>query len=260
MKRIISFANQKGGVGKTTLMFHASHWFARKGLKVLAVDIDPQGNLTGSFCANTNLPPQSMSRILFSSEVPKPYACSGIELLGADRRLEEVANISQLDGVKLVRKQLLSIADHYDLIFIDTPPSLSVYLMIVLALSDSIVLPVTPDSYSLQGNVMMMQKIELARELLNPDLQISGIVLNQVDTRIRSTKAFRNVIREEYALKVFETEINRLTAMKDSAAIGQSLFEYAPRSKATRQIEDFCKELAQRIEITIPEGENGEKE
>src|SRR2546423_13064168 len=209
--QVIAFANQKGGVAKTTTTLNLGVAFAECGLKVLCIDLDPQGNLTMS----QGLTPDAIERSMFDvlvhrlpiEEVIEPrevdLAVSSIDLAGA-----ELALSSQIGRERALQKAIEPIRSRYDYILIDTPPSLGLLTINAFVAATGVIVPVQTEYLSLRGLVQLENTLEMVRENLNPDVSIIGIVPTMFDKRITHSREADEILRENFGELVYQTRIS----------------------------------------------------
>ena len=247
----ITFANQKGGVGKTTLAFNLAKGLAGRGHHILVIDNDPQGNLTSSFLEN---PPQQLTAnvlSLYDQEATplRPQTVGeGLDLIGADISLSLV-NERAFDVIFLLREGLQGIREHYDFILIDCLPSFGYLKTAALNATDQVLIPIKPSPYALQGLKDLLGTIGKVRERLNQPLQVLGMVLNMVEGKpTRLALEIEEVLRRQYPELVFENVVHKAVKMEESPSFHQSIMEYEPRGKAAAQFDGFMDEFLRRLE------------
>src|SRR5216110_1800105 len=246
MGRVISFANQKGGVAKTTTTLNLAVAFAEKGLKVLAVDLDPQGNLTMS----QGLNPDSIERSMFDVLVHRlpienviehkevDLAVSSIDLAGA-----ELALSSMIGRERALEKALAAAKENYDYILIDTPPSLGLLTINALVASDHVIVPVQCEYLSLRGLVQLENTLSMIRENLNPDVAIMGILPTMFDRRTLHAREAVEILEENFGDLVFKTRIKKTIRYAEAPVKGTSVLKYDPTGKAADAYRDLAKEV-----------------
>jgi chromosome partitioning protein len=247
--RIVAVANQKGGVGKTTLAFNLAKGLAARGNRVLAVDNDPQGNLTSAFLEN---PETLRADVLTYYEGPKPVqpqeVGDRVELLGANIHLSRVAE-GTFETIYRLKEGLEQIDLHYDFVIIDCLPSLGYLNLAALYAATNVLVPVKPTPFALGGLRDLFDTLEKTRKRLNPDLRLLGLVLNLIEgTRTTVQEELESVIRETYGDRVFRTTISKGVAFEESPALYKSIFEHAPRGKHAGQFNALLDEFVQRVE------------
>jgi chromosome partitioning protein len=246
----ITFANQKGGVGKTTLAFNLAKGLAGRGHKILVIDNDPQGNLTSSFLDN---PPSQLTANVLSlydqeaTPLTPQTVGEGLDLIGADISLSLV-NERAFDVIFLLREGLQGIRENYDFILIDCLPSFGYLKTAALNATDHVLIPIKPAPYALQGLKDLLGTIGKVRERLNKQLQVLGMVLNMVEGKpTRLALEIEEVLRHQYPDFVFESVVNKAVKMEESPSFNQSIMEYEPRGKAAAQFGGFMDEFLSRL-------------
>ena len=246
MTRVIAFANQKGGVAKTTSTLNLAVAFAEQGLRVLTVDLDPQGNLTMSQGLNPDTIERSMydvlvhrlpiEQVLVKGEVD--LAVSSIDLAGA-----ELALSSLIGRERALEKGLAPIKDEYDWILIDTPPSLGLLTINALVASDGVIVPVQCEYLSLRGLVQLENTLSMIRENLNPDVEIQGILPTMFDGRTLHAREAVEILEENFGDLVFKTRIRKTIRYAEAPVKGASVLKYDPTGTAAEAYRDLAKEV-----------------
>jgi len=252
---IIIFSNQKGGVGKTTLTRELGIWLAARR-KVLLIDCDPQGNLTrgltedhaaGLYEAFTGQSTQSVECSARFTEIN-----SGLHLLAGDVRLAslEKSLVGEIDAY-LKLKELLS-SDHfskYDLILLDTPPSLGVLTVNALTAADHIIVPMRPALYTLQGTNDLMATVAKVRKTLNPSLNLLGVIINGFESVPVITRQIKREIENSFGDKVFSTHLSKSIKLEEAIAEGRGVTELKKldRSRAKEEVAGIGEELLSRL-------------
>jgi chromosome partitioning protein len=244
--RVIAFANQKGGVAKTTTTLNLAVAFQERGLRVLAIDLDPQGNLTMSQGLNPDEIERSMfdvlvhrlpiEEIVHRAEVD--VAVSSIDLAGA-----ELALSSMIGRERALEKALLAARDRYDYILIDTPPSLGLLTINALVAASGVIVPVQCEYLSLRGLVQLENTLEMIRENLNPDVRIEGILPTMFDRRTLHAREAVEILRENFGDLVFNTRIRKTVRYAEAPVRGQSVLGYDPGGEAAEMYRDLAKEV-----------------
>lgn len=250
MAKVFAFANQKGGVGKTTTAVNLGAYLAAAGQRVLIVDVDPQANATSSLGTNKHELSTSIYNALLDG-----VAVEGMIRLTGLVRLDLVPSSPALAGaeVELVnipkREHLLRIAlapilERYDFIFIDCPPSLGLLTVNALtAARDGVIIPVQCEYLALEGLGQLVQTIELVRRNLNPSLHIRGVVMTMYDSRTRLSQQVVDEVRRYFGKRVFATVIPRSVRLSEAPSYGQPILTYAPHSAGGLAYEMLAKEL-----------------
>jgi len=244
--RVIAFANQKGGVAKTTTTLNLGVAFAEKGLRVLLVDLDPQGNLTMSQGMN----PDSIERSMFDVLVHRvpitevihhtevDLAVSSIDLAGA-----ELALSSMIGRERALEKALAPVKDDYNYILIDTPPSLGLLTINALVASEGVIVPVQCEYLSLRGLVQLENTLTMIRENLNPAVGIQGILPTMFDSRTLHSREAVEILEENFGDLVFGTRIRKTIRYAEAPVKGSSVLKYDPTGSAAEAYRDLAKEV-----------------
>jgi chromosome partitioning protein len=244
--KVIAFANQKGGVAKTTTTLNLAVAFAEKGFRVLCVDMDPQGNLTMS----QGIDPDGLSESMFDVLVHDmpirqvirkrevDIACASIDLAGA-----EIAMSTKIGRERSLEKAFRPIADDYDFICIDTPPSLGLLTINALTAADKVIVPVQCEYLSMRGLVQLQNTLHMIRENLNPDVQIEGILPTLLDTRTTHAKEAIELLEENFGSRVFASRIRKTVRFAEAPVKGMSVLKYDPDGTAAQSYRDLAKEV-----------------
>src|SRR5438094_5488782 len=246
MARVISFANQKGGVAKTTTTLNLGVAFAEQGLKVLTVDMDPQGNLTMSQGLNPDSIERSMydvlvhrlpiEQVVHAGEID--LAVSSIDLAGA-----ELAMSSMIGRERALEKALLPIRGTYDFVLIDTPPSLGLLTINALVAANGVIVPVQCEYLSLRGLVQLENTLSMIRENLNPSVEIHGILPTMFDNRTLHSREAVEILQENFGDLVFDTKIRKTVRYAEAPVKGTSVLKYDPSGKAAEAYRQLAKEV-----------------
>jgi chromosome partitioning protein len=244
--RITAFANQKGGVAKTTTTLNLGVAFKERGLRVLVVDLDPQGNLTMSQGWNPDDVERSMFDVLVHGapidevirQAEVDVAVSSIDLAGA-----ELALSSQIGRERALAKALLPVRERYDYILIDTPPSLGLLTINAFVAADGVIVPVQCEYLSLRGLVQLESTLSMIREHLNPDVSIEGILPTMYDRRVLHSREAVEILQENFGDLVFNTRINKTIRFAEAPVKGQSVLAYDSTSEAAEIYRDLAKEV-----------------
>jgi chromosome partitioning protein len=243
---VIAFANQKGGVAKTTSTLNLAAALAEEGHRVLCVDMDPQGNLTMS----QGLNPDSIERSMFDVLVHRlpienvitntevDLAVSSIDLAGA-----ELALSSMIGRERALEKALTPMKERYDYVLIDTPPSLGLLTINALVASDHVIVPVQCEYLSLRGLVQLENTLAMIRENLNPDVAIMGILPTMFDRRTLHAREAVEILEENFGDLVFKTRIRKTIRYAEAPVKGTSVLKYDPTGNAAKAYRDLAKEV-----------------
>ena len=244
--QVIAFANQKGGVAKTTTTLNLGVAFAEQGLRVLAVDLDPQGNLTMSQGLNPDAIEQSMFDVLVHrlpmeqviEQREIDLAVSSIDLAGA-----ELALSSQIGRERALEKALAPIASRYDYVLIDTPPSLGLLTINAFVAAGGVIVPVQTEYLSLRGLVQLENTLQMVRENLNPNVDIIGILPTMYDKRLTHSREADEILRENFGDLVYQTRIRKTIRYAEAPVKGSSVLAYEPGGEAADLYRDLAKEV-----------------
>jgi chromosome partitioning protein len=243
---VIAFANQKGGVAKTTTTLNLGVALAERGLRILAVDLDPQGNLTMSQGWNPDEIDRSMFDVLVHklpvSEIVRTneidVAVSSIDLAGA-----ELALSSMIGRERALEKALLPVRESYDYVLIDTPPSLGLLTINALVAASGVIVPVQCEYLSLRGLVQLENTLSMIRENLNPHVAIQGILPTMFDRRLLHSREAVEILRENFGDLVLSTRIRKTVRYAEAPVKGQSVLKYDPSGEAADMYRDLAKEV-----------------
>ncbi|MDQ3858246.1 MAG: AAA family ATPase [Actinomycetota bacterium] len=246
MGQVIALANQKGGVAKTTTTLNLAVAFQEMGHRVLAVDLDPQGNLTMSQGIN----PDSVERSMFDVLVHRvrieeviqraevDVAVSSIDLAGA-----ELALSSMIGRERALQRALLPVRNEYDYTLVDTPPSLGLLTINALTAADSVIVPVQCEYLSLRGLVQLEGTLSMIRENLNPSVEIRGILPTMFDARTVHAREAVEMLKENFGDLVFDTWIRKTVRYAEAPVQGVSVLKYDPSGQAADAYRQLAKEV-----------------
>ncbi|MFH0916720.1 MAG: AAA family ATPase [bacterium] len=246
MAKVLAFANQKGGVAKTTTALNLGVAFQELGHRVMAVDMDPQGNLTMSLGLNPDSVRPSMFDVLVngvSIEEALHHRELDVVVASIDLAAAEIALSSQIGRERALSKALLQVRDRYDYIMIDTPPSLGLLTINALTASDAVIVPVQCEYLSLRGLAQLERTLDLVRENLNPRVHIAGIVPTMYDSRTIHGREAVEVLRSSFGDLVFETTIRKTIRFAEAPVKGESVLKYAPDSQAAKAYRQLAREV-----------------
>jgi chromosome partitioning protein len=243
---VYAFANQKGGVAKTTTTLNLAVAFAESGHRVLCVDLDPQGNLTMSQGIDPDKVEKSMFDVLVHqaplSEVIQKreidIAVASIDLAGA-----EIAMSTMIGRERALEKALDGVADDYDFVCIDTPPSLGLLTINALTAADKVIVPVQCEYLSMRGLVQLQNTLEMIRENLNPGVVIEGILPTMLDSRTVHAKEAVEILEENFGDLVFKSRIRKAIKFAEAPVRGASVLKYDPKGNAAEYYRDLAKEV-----------------
>ena len=248
MGKIISIANQKGGVGKTTTTVNLSAILAKKGKKVLIIDADPQGNATSGLGFDKEvefstydllISDTSAIEIIKKTEVKNLSICpSNMNLAGA-----EVQLVSMMSREQRMKEKLDEIKDKFDYIFIDCPPSLGLITLNSFTASDSVLIPVQCEYYALEGLGQLLNTVDLVKKHLNKSLYIEGALLTMYDMRTNLSNQVVKEVKKYFNNKVYKTVIPRNVRVSEAPSYGLPITIYDPHSKGAKSYDKFAKEF-----------------
>ena len=244
--KVIAFANQKGGVAKTTTTLNLAAAFAEQGHRVLCIDMDPQGNLTMSQGIDPDTLEVSMFDVLVHDlsirEVIRrreiDIACASIDLAGA-----EIAMSTKIGRERSLEKALRAVSEDYDWMFVDTPPSLGLLTVNALTAADQVIVPVQCEYLSMRGLLQLQNTLSMIRENLNPDVQIAGILPTMVDTRTLHAKEALEILEENFGDRVFGARIRKTIRFAEAPVKGMSVLKYDPKGTAADAYRQLAKEV-----------------
>src|SRR3712207_408329 len=247
--RVLVFANQKGGVAKTTTTLNLGVALAERGLDVLLVALDPQGNLTMSQGWNPDDIERSMYDVLVHrmpiDEVIRrnevDLAVASIDLAGA-----ELALSSLIGRERALEKALIPVKSRYDYVLVDTPPSLGLLTINAFVAADGVIVPVQCEYLSLRGLVQLESTLAMVRENLNPDVEIEGILPTMYDRRVLHSREAIEILEENFGDLVLNTRIRKTIRFAEAPVKGQSVLAYDSTSEAAEIYRDLAKEVLRR--------------
>lgn len=256
MGKIISLANQKGGVGKTSTAINLAASLAVLEKKTLLVDADPQANSTSGVGFDPNAITTSIYEcmvgevnakdIILKTETPNLFLLPAhLDLVGA-----EIELINHPNREKVMKGVINSIKDEYDFIIIDCSPSLGLITVNALAASDSVLIPVQCEYFALEGLGKLLNTIKIVQNRINPDLEIEGILLTMFDMRLRLSNQVKDEVERHFQELVFETIIHRNTRISEAPSVGKPIIMYEAESKGSIQYMELAREVLQANDET----------
>ena len=248
MGKVISVANQKGGVGKTTTTVNLATLLAKKGKKVLLIDTDPQGNATSGLGVTKELENSvydilvgetTFEETIQETAVKNLKVCpSNISLAGA-----EVELVSMMSREQRLKVKLDEVKEQYDYILIDCPPSLGLVTLNAFTASDSVLIPVQCEYFALEGLGQLLNTVNLVKKHLNKNLEIEGALLTMYDARTNLSNQVVKEVKKYFEDKVYKTVIPRNVRLSEAPSYGMPISVYDPKSKGAKAYEKFTREL-----------------
>lgn len=248
MGRIIAVANQKGGVGKTTTAINLSAALAEKGKKVLLIDLDPQGNATSGLGVTKhgeNTVYDLLVNDASAASCIRKNVCEGLDLIPSTVDLAG-ADIEMLELTKhefILKKKVRRIADRYDFILIDCPPSLNLLTVNAMTTADSVLVPIQCEFYAMEGLTQLMHTIRLVQKKLNPSLEMEGVVFTMYDVRTNLSQQVVDSVKEYLHENVYDTIIPRNVRLAEAPSHGLSILDYESRSAGAVAYRKLAAEL-----------------
>ena len=255
MGKIIAFANQKGGVGKTTTCINLSAYIAAMGKKVLVVDLDPQGNATSGLGIDKNSDMKTVYDLISGDctveEVVKKTLVDGLDILPStvDLAGAELEMVQMPQREKIMKGILEPLKEKYDFIMIDCPPSLGLITVNALTACDSVIIPMQCEYYPLMGITQLMNTIRLIKFHLNPSIDVEGVVMTMKDKRSNLTNQVSDEILKFFGKKVYFTYIPRNIRLAEAPSHGEPIMVYEPNSKGADAYLSLAEEFLNRNKV-----------
>ncbi len=248
MGKIISVANQKGGVGKTTTTVNLSTILAKKGKKVLLIDADPQGNATSGLGLEKDVEPSTYDILVNDTgleEAMQKTIIKNLMICPANMNLAgaEVELVSMMSREQRLKEKVDIIRDKFDYILIDCPPSLGLITLNAFTASDSVLIPVQCEYFALEGLGQLLNTINLVKKHLNKSIKIEGALLTMYDIRTNLSNQVVKEVKKYFENKVYKTVIPRNVRLSEAPSYGMPITEYDPRSKGAKSYMKFAKEF-----------------
>jgi chromosome partitioning protein len=250
MGRIISLANQKGGVGKTTTTINLGAALAELANRLLLVDFDPQGALSVGLGVNPMFVDLTIYNLLLDRSVDPgaavmKTATPGVDLLPSniDLSAAEVVLVSEVAREQALKRALAPLKPLYDYILIDCPPSLGLLTVNALTASDSVIIPLECEYFALRGMALLLETVDKVRDRLNPELELQGIIATMYDGRTLHGREVLERVREAFGAKLFATVVARTIRFAEAPVAGESILSYASDSKGAAAYRALAKEV-----------------
>lgn len=250
--KVITIANQKGGVSKTTTAQMVGTGLTKKGYKVLLIDADPQRNLTYTLDA-INTPNglidifsgnQPIQECIYKTKQEIDLIPSSVSLIGADKQFIDTGR------EYILKSELDKIKNDYDFIIIDTPPTLGILTINALTTTDYVIIPMQADIFSIQGLTQLNKQIQVVKKYTNPNIKIGGVVLTKFSNRTILNRKLINTIKngvKEIDTKLYKTTIRESVAIRESQTLKNNIFNTHPKSKVADDYNDFIEEILEDI-------------
>lgn len=252
MGRIIAIANQKGGVGKTTTAINLSASLAEKGRKVLAIDMDPQGNMSSGLGLDKNsIDGTIYDMIIGEADVEEVIHKNTIENLdilpsNVDLSAVEIEMIDVENKEFVVKNSIQKIRDNYDYVIIDCPPSLSLLTVNAMTTADSVLVPIQCEYYALEGLSQLIHTVELVKDRLNPILEIEGVVFTMYDARTNLSLQVVENVKDNLEQNIYKTIIPRNIRLAEAPSYGTPINQYDPRSAGAESYMKLAEEVIEK--------------
>ena len=254
MGRIIAVANQKGGVGKTTTAINLSSCLASLGKKVLAIDMDPQGNMTSGLGIDKNEVEYTVYELILGQVGIEKVICKdaleNLDVLPTNINLSaaEIELIGVEEKEFIIRKEVDKIRENYDFIVIDCPPSLSMLTINAMTTADSVLVPIQCEYYALEGLSQLMHTIDLVKERLNPELKIEGVVFTMYDARTNLSLQVVENVKDNLQQTIYKTIIPRNIRLAEAPSHGLPINLYDPKSSGAESYMLLAEEVINKGE------------
>lgn len=255
MGRVIAVANQKGGVGKSTTAINLSACLAEKGKKVLAIDIDPQGNTTSGLGVDKNNVENTLYELLLGEAEAKDTivkdVVENVDLIPSNVNLSgaEIELIGVDEKEYIMKKIIDKVRRKYDYIIMDCPPSLNMLTINALTAANSVLVPIQCEYYALEGLSQLIHTINLVQERLNPNLQIEGVVFTMYDVRTNLSNQVVENVKENLDTKIYETMIPRNIRLAEAPSYGIPINMYDSKSAGAESYRKLAKEIINRKDL-----------
>lgn len=249
MGRAIVVANQKGGVGKTTTAINLAACLAEAGQKVLAIDMDPQGNMTSGLGVDKDAIENTVYELLLGEssveDCLQKEVIENLSVIGSNINLSaaEIELIGEEEKEYILQKAIAPIRDNYDFIIIDCPPSLGLLTLNAFTAADSVLIPIQTEFYALEGVSQLVKTITIVQQTSNKDLVIEGVLLTMFDGRTNLSVQVADEVKSFFGTKVYKTIIPRNVRLSEAPSYGEPIIVYDPKSKGAAVYTKLAKEV-----------------
>ena len=250
---VLAIANQKGGVGKTTTSVATAVMLAREGIRVLLIDLDPQGNASSSLGVDKTSLVRTTYDLMIgratATDAARPSGRENLDIVatGSSLAAAEIELVDIHDRERQLQRSLASVEGRYDLVMIDCPPSLGLLTVNAFTAAQSVVIPIQCEFLPLEGLTQLQRTIDQVRQHLNPELGITGVLMTMYDARTRLSAQVVEEVRRFYPKELFSTVIPRSIRLAEAPSYGLSIAEYDPKSNGAVAYQRLASELIQRL-------------
>jgi len=266
MQNVITFCNQKGGVGKTTSCINLGCAIAKMGYKALIWDMDPQGNATSGVGVDKTSLTATCYEVLIgkisAADAVKNTAVDGLSIIPSNAQLTgaEIELVSALGREFILKRAIETLQSKWDFILIDCPPSLGLLTLNALTAAREIIIPLQCEYYALEGVEQLMTTFNLIRSSLNKTLEIGGVLLTMADFRTNLTEQVIQEVRKFFGPKVFNAVVPRSVRLSEAPSYGQPALVYDPDGKGSKAYIEAAKELIERKEKSLEQTDNSSRQ